>query len=134
MKHSEARSDAHTRALRAINETRGTILCARLENADGLAGKSRGLLGRNGLDPDEGMLFVRGGLEPFMWMHMFFMRFSIDIVFLDRAGVVVRTNPNLKPWRVSSLVFGAHQALELPAGAIQRSHTFIGDQIRIVGV
>jgi uncharacterized membrane protein (UPF0127 family) len=134
MKHSEATSHAHTPLLRAINETRGTILCERLENADGLAGKSRGLLGRDGLDPDEGMLFVRGGLEPFMWMHMFFMRFSIDIVFLDRDGVVVRTNPNLKPWRVSSIVFGAHQALELPAGTIALSQTVIGDQIRIVSV
>jgi uncharacterized membrane protein (UPF0127 family) len=65
-----------------------------------------------------------------MWMHMFFMRFAIDIVFLDRSGKVVRINRNLKPWRVSSMVFSARLALELPAGAATASATEPGDQIR----
>src|SRR5260370_42112351 len=99
--------------LRAINETRGTVLCARLEDAGGLAGQGRGLLGRTGLAPDEGMLFVRGRFEPFMWMHMFFMCFPIDIVFLDSEGTVIRINHRLRPWRMSSVVFGACLALEL---------------------
>jgi uncharacterized membrane protein (UPF0127 family) len=117
--------------LRAINRTRGTVLCNRLENAGGIAGQSRGLLGRDGLAPDEGMLFEAGRLSPFMWMHMFFMRFAIDIVFLGRDGRVVRIDRNLKPWRVSSIVLGAARALELAAGASDRSGTVIGDEIEI---
>lgn len=117
--------------VRAINQTRGTVLCGRLEDAGGLAGQSRGLLGRAGLEPDEGMLFVRGRFEPFMWVHMFFMRFPIDIVFLDRQGVVIRVNHVLRPWRVSSVVFGASIALELAAGAAVRSGTMVGDVIEI---
>ena len=115
--------------LRAINETRGTVLCARLEDAGGIAGQGRGLLGRKRLEVDEGMLFVRGRFEPFMWMHMFFMRFAIDIVFIGRGNTVVKINQQLRPWRVSSIVFGARRALELPAGATDESSTQVGDQI-----
>jgi uncharacterized protein len=118
-------------AMRAINRTRGTVLCARLENAGGLAGQSRGLLGREGLAPDQGMLFETGPLSPFMWMHMFFMRFAIDIVFLDRDGRVIKINRALKPWRVSSVVFGARSALELASGAVERSATQPGDQVML---
>ncbi len=109
--------------MRAVNQTRGTVLCARLEDAEGLAGKGRGLLGRDGLEPGTGMLFENGRFTPFMWMHMFFMRFAIDIVFLGRGDKVVRINRRLRPWRVSSVVFGARKALELPAGASDESST-----------
>ena len=116
--------------VRALNLTRGTVLCERLEDAGGLGGQSRGLLGRDGLEPGTGMLFENGRFTPMMWMHMFFMRFAIDIVFLGRGGKVVKVNRNLKPWRVSSMVFGAQVALELPAGAAEASGTEPGDQIR----
>jgi len=116
-------------SLRAINRTRGTTLCEHIEDAGGMAGQSRGLLGRDGLTPGHGMLFVRGRLEPFMWMHMFFMRFAIDIVFLDRHNTVVRISHTLRPWRLSRIVFGASKAIELEAGAALRSDTRVGDSI-----
>jgi len=116
--------------IRALNQTRGTVLCERLEDAGGLGGQSRGLLGRDRLEPGTGMLFENGRFTPMMWMHMFFMRFAIDIVFLGRGGKVIKVNRNLKPWRVSSMVFGARLALELPAGAATASGTEPGDQIK----
>ena len=115
---------------RALNQTRGSVLCERLEDAGGLLGQSRGLLGRDGLEPGAGMRFENGRFTPMMWMHMFFMRFAIDIVFLDGGGKVLKVNRNLKPWRVSSMVFGARTALELPAGAASASATEPGDQIQ----
>jgi uncharacterized membrane protein (UPF0127 family) len=115
--------------MRAKNQTRGTTLCERLENAGGLSGQSKGLLGLDGLDPDSGMLFETGRFTPFMWMHMFFMRFAIDIVFLDRRDRVIKINRSLKPWRVSSMAFGARRALELSSGAADRSETRVGDTI-----
>jgi uncharacterized protein len=115
--------------LRALNQTRAIVLCERLEEAGGMAGKSRGLLGRNGLQADAGMLFEAGRLEPFMCMHMLFMRFAIDVVFLNRAGKVIRINHNLRPWRISSVVWRAHRALEIAAGSAARSQTEVGDQI-----
>lgn len=118
-----------TKVVRAVNQTRGTVLGERLENAGGLGGQSRGLLGRDGLDPGTGMVFENLGLLPLMWMHMFFMRFAIDIVFLDSSGVVLKVNANLKPWRLSSMVLGARTALELLPGAAERSSTQAGDVI-----
>jgi uncharacterized protein len=100
-----------------------------IEDAGGITGQSRGLLGRDGLEPGHGMLFVRGRFEPFMCMHMFFMRFAIDIVFLDRRDTVVRISHALKPWRVSPVVFRASKAIELEAGAALRSDTRVGDSI-----
>ena len=115
----------------ARNQTRGTVLCDRLEIADTMAAQSRGLLGRDGLDAESGMLFEGSRVVPFMWMHMFFMRFPIDIVFLNKDSRVIAINHRLKPWRVSSLALGARRALELQAGTAARCNTEIGDQIRI---
>jgi uncharacterized membrane protein (UPF0127 family) len=115
--------------LRALNQSRGTVLCARLENAGGVAGQSKGLLGRDGLEPGAGMLFENSRFTPMMWMHMFFMRFAIDIVFLGRGDKVIRISRQLRPWRVSAMVFGARRALELEAGAAEKSSTQVGDQI-----
>ena len=116
-----------SKTLRALNRSKGTVLCERLESAVGMAEQSRGLLGRDGLGAGSGMLFETS--VPFMWMHMFFMRFAIDIVFLDKTDRVIRINETLKPWRLSSMVFGARKALELEAGASSRSQTAVGDLI-----
>ena len=118
-------------SIRAINRTRGTVLCARLETADGVMGRGRGLVGREGLEAGAGMLFDAGRLQPFMWMHMFFMRFPIDIVFLDVGGRVIKIDHRLKPWRLSSIVIGARRAIELAAGAAAASRTDPGDLIEI---
>ena len=117
--------------LRAINRTRTTVVCEYLEDAGGLAGQSRGLLGRERLEPGHGMLFDNGRFTPFMWMHMFFMKFAIDIIFLGREGRVLKISHTLRPWRVSAIVFGARRALELEAGAAVASETQIGDIVEI---
>ena len=114
---------------RAINQTKGTVLCEKLEVAETVAEKSRGLLARDRLDIGGGMLFE--GMVASAWLHMFFMRFPIDIVFLDKVGRVMRINANLRPWRVSSVVLGARKALEIEAGATVRSATSIGDIVTI---
>ena len=115
--------------IRAINRTRGTVLCQFIDHAGGRAGQARGLLGRDRLEPGHGMLFVRGRFEPFMWMHTLFMRFTIDIVFLDRHDRVLRISHALNPWRLSAIVFGARRALELESGVAVRCDTRVGDSI-----
>jgi uncharacterized membrane protein (UPF0127 family) len=57
--------------LRVIDRTRNTVVCERLEQAESLKAQSRGLIGRTGLDPGDGMLFIKGRYTPFMWMLMF---------------------------------------------------------------
>lgn len=88
----------------------GAVVCERCEIPESAFGRMRGLLGRDGLEPGEGMLIDRAGS-----VHMFFMRFPIDVVFLSRDRTVVGVKHRLAPWRVA----GARRAvasLELPAG------------------
>jgi uncharacterized protein len=117
------------RTMRAINRTRSTVLCERLEPAGGLSGQSRGLIGRAELASSSGMLF-RASL-PVMWMHMMFMRFPIDIIFLNRQNQVMRICAGLRPWRFSPIVFGARSALELPSGTAAATNTAVGDEIEL---
>jgi uncharacterized membrane protein (UPF0127 family) len=89
----------------------GVVVCERCEIPESSFGRARGLLGRSGLQRGEGMLIDRAGS-----VHMFFMRFPIDVVFLDRDRRVVGVRPGLRPWRVAG-ARRAVAALELPAGA-----------------
>ena len=73
-----------------------------------------GLLGRKGLEPGGGLLISRTGS-----VHMFFMRFAIDVVFVDKARTIVKIVPNLRPWRIA-MALRAKSALELPAGTAAR--------------
>jgi len=89
----------------------GAIVCERCEVAESALARMRGLLGRTGLEPGTGML-----INPAPSVMTFFMRFPIDVVFVDRDRKVVGVRHRLGPWRVA----GARQAvaaLELPAGA-----------------
>ena len=86
--------------------------------------RMRGLMGRPSLEPGEGMLIRRTGS-----IHTFFMRFPIDLVFLDRGGKIARIMPNVKPWRLTAPVFGARSALELEAGAAAHNLSHAGDEV-----
>jgi uncharacterized membrane protein (UPF0127 family) len=88
----------------------GRVVCERCEIADGPLTRARGLLGRPGLAPGEGMLFRPAGS-----IHMFFMRFPIDAVFCDRELRVVGVERNLRPWRTAGRR-GAKVVVELPVG------------------
>ncbi len=117
--------------MRAINQTQGNLLCARLIMTHGGFERMRGLLKRAALENDEGMLFEGSRIVPVMWMHTFFMRFAIDIVFLDRDSKIIKIDHALGPWRLSSLVFGATQAIELTAGAARRARATLNDTVVI---
>jgi uncharacterized membrane protein (UPF0127 family) len=93
--------------------------------ADGPWSRMRGLLGRRSLPRGEGIL-----LQPASSVHMFFMAFAIDVVWLDRDLQVVGVTPDLRPWRVAGRR-GARSALELPAGECERRGVGVGDRLRL---
>jgi uncharacterized membrane protein (UPF0127 family) len=85
-----------------------------------------GLLRQHRLAPDAGLV-----LRPCTSVHTWFMRFSIDVVFLDREGTVVRIIHTLEPFRMASGGRGAREAVELVAGAARRFGLAAGDVLRI---
>ena len=92
----------------------GTVVCERCTVADRPHTRMRGLLGRTELPAGEGLL-----LRPAPSIHTWFMRFPIDVVFLDRDMRVLAVEPDLPPWHVRSQR-GARVVLELGAGEAER--------------
>jgi len=110
--------------VRAKNVTREVVIAERVEVAETSETRSKGLLGRDGLAPGAGLWLV-----PCEWVHMFGMKFAIDVVVLDKRDRVVGMQENLKPGRIGRFFWGAHSTLELPVGAILASGTAKGDQL-----
>ena len=108
---------------RARNLTRNTVLGDAIDIADTSEKRTTGLLKHTELRPGEGLWIV-----PCEGVHTFFMRFPLDLVFIDRKHVVRKTVGNVPPWRIS-LCLPAHSILELPVGTIQSAGTQKGDQL-----
>jgi uncharacterized protein len=106
-----------------VNRARGTVLATHLEVAGSAAERTKGLLGRDGLAPGEGLWIV-----PCESVHTFFMRFVIDLVYLDRKNEVKKIRSAVRPWRVSACL-SAHSVVELPAGTIDKTRTEVGDTL-----
>jgi len=91
--------------------------------ADSPLTRLRGLLGRRGLEPGEGLL-----IRPTGSIHTCFMRFPIDAVFLDREGCVVGVASGVRPWRAAARR-RARAVLELGAGQAVARGVAVGDRI-----
>jgi uncharacterized protein len=107
------------------NQTRNTILADAAELADTSDKRRTGLLKHDRLDPGQGLWIV-----PCESVHSFFMKFAIDLVYLDRNNRVRKVRHRMVPWRVSACL-SAHSILELPAGAAAASGTQAGDQLEM---
>ncbi len=83
----------------------------------------RGLLGRSSLGPSEGLV-----IKPCQQVHCFFMKFAIDVIFLDRQNAVIVIH-TLKPNQVSPLVHLAVSVLEVSAGSAAANGIKIGDRL-----
>ncbi len=112
--------------MKIVNLTRDTLLADRAELAISLGQRLKGLLGRHALDRGEGLV-----IKPCSSVHTFFMRFAIDVVFVDRTSRVVKTIEDMRPYRASNPFLSALLTIELPAGTIRRTNTRVGDQLAL---
>jgi uncharacterized protein len=103
----------------------GDVLCRHCEIADSPMTRAKGLLGRSSLPEDEGMLLATSAI------HTYFMRFPLDLVFLDKNFVVVRTVNSVKPWRVV-VDRRASSVVELAAGVVESAGVHEGEQVSLV--
>jgi uncharacterized membrane protein (UPF0127 family) len=107
----------------ALRLDNGRVVCERCVLADTALTRMRGLLGRRELPSGEGLL-----LRPASSIHMAFMRFPIDAVFLDGHGRVVKVARELKPWRMAA-ARGAKAVVELPSGEASRRGIEVGQRL-----
>jgi uncharacterized membrane protein (UPF0127 family) len=109
--------------IRVRNETRGTIVATAAEVADTGRKRRVGLLKKEKLERGEGLW-----ITPCESVHTFFMRFAIDLVYLDRTKRVRKVRHAVPPWRLSGCL-AAYSVLELPSGAAAESGTQPRDQL-----
>jgi uncharacterized protein len=109
----------------AYNVTKNAVLATNVEKADDFFSRGVGLLGRAGLGEGEALWLVPGKS-----IHTWFMRFSIDALFLDKGLSVVKVMEDMRPWRVSPWVGEAHSVLELQGGALKGAVS-VGDKLEM---
>lgn len=114
------------RYVRVDNLTRATSVAERCRVASSLRDRAVGLLATPTLSPGDGLL-----IERTQSIHMFFMRYPIDVAFVDKHATITRTVAGLRPWRVVWWARGARDCIELPAGALSASGTLPGDRLAV---
>lgn len=93
--------------------------------AQKLLARMRGLLGSTELKSEEALW-----LSPCQQVHMWFMKFPIDVVFISHDGSIVGME-SLKPWRISKFYWKAHAAIEIAAGSLQKWNLKTEDQFEV---
>jgi uncharacterized membrane protein (UPF0127 family) len=112
--------------MKIINKTRNVVLAGEALMADTPFSRMKGLLGKRGLGPDEALI-----LKPSNSIHTFFMRFPIDVLFVDKEGRLIKAISAMKPFRLTRLYYRAVLVVELGAGIIRSTATSGGDLIMI---
>lgn len=113
-----------SRFLRVVNETRQSIIGGQIHLADTVLGRMRGFLLRRRPEAGEGIF-----LTPCKGVHMYWMRFPLDVLFVDSHGTVLAVHENLQPGRRTPVYRSAQYAIELPVGTVAASGTHAGDRL-----
>ena len=113
---------------RVRNVTRDTSIGDAIDIAESSAARRTGLLKHQKLDPGAGLW-----ITPCDSVHTFFMKFAIDLIYIDRKRRVRGVVRALRPWRMS-ICLPAHSVLELPPGTIDRTNTRKGDELELVKI
>ena len=111
--------------LQLVNGRTGTVVAREIEFAADSRSRNRGLLGRSGMAAGSVMI-----IAPCNAIHTFFMRFTIDVIFVDRRGRVLKLFRSVRPWRARVALRG-FAVLELSEGSIGRLGIAPGDQLSI---
>lgn len=111
----------------AKNENAHLIL-SQLEETTTIFERARGLLGRKSLNDDQGM-WIRPGNN----IHTFFMKFSIDCLFINKNMVIEKIQANIAPFKIAGPYWKSTSVIELKAGMAEKLELKIGDQLYVVG-
>ena len=114
-------------ALALLNATTNARIAAHVDVAQTRRARRDGLLGRCYMDRGTALVLVR------TWaVHTAFMKFAIDLIFVDREGRAIHIVRAMRPWRVA-IIIGAQAVIELPAGALLDGAIRLGERVCVVG-
>jgi hypothetical protein len=112
--------------MKAFNIRSDKQLADNVTIADTLLKRMKGLLGKKEMLNGEAL-----SIKPCISVHTFFMKFPIDIVFLNKRNQVIAAIRNLQPNRITGFYFKSTSVLELPASVLEATDTRVGDEIEI---
>ena len=110
-----------------LNARTETALADSVELATTSAERRKGLLGRDAMTPGSALVITRCNA-----VHTFWMRFPIDVAFVDSAGIVKKVVEDLAPWRMAGALF-ASTVIEFPAGTLKDGVLRVGDRVYLTG-
>ena len=111
-------------SLKIINKTSHTIIADKAKIADTFFSRMVGLLNRKNFSEGEALIITKC-----CSIHMFFMHFPIDVLFVNKDNYIVGKVEGIKPFQLSPIFFSSSYAIELPAGTIIKREIAIGDNI-----
>ena len=112
-----------------FNKTKNTIIVGNLLVADCFWSRLKGLMGKRDMLENDGLLIV-----PCNSVHSMFMRFPIDLLFLDRDLNIIKIIESFKPWKATPIFRGCHQVIELRAGVAAKKGVSANDKLVIMNV
>ncbi|KIH70630.1 DUF192 domain-containing protein [Salinicoccus roseus] len=108
--------------MKLINSTRGTVIAQDLIKAHSFWSRFKGLMLKRDMPHDAAL-----HLRPCSSIHTFFMKFSIDVIYIDEQNVVVGIEKHLEPGKIGGRFKSARSVIELPAGTLRDLST--GDTV-----
>ena len=116
---------------RLMNQTRGAEIVSDVRLAVSFGERTIGLMGKKTMNPNSTLWIQGSRFIPCNSIHTCFMRFAIDVVFVDRNLKVRAVFKDLSPWRMTRVVVGAQSVFEFAAGTLARSPIEVGDQLHV---
>ncbi len=113
--------------MKIFNATQQVVLAQKARIADTFSSRLIGLLKKSALLPGEALV-----LPHCQSIHMFFMRFNIDVIFVDKNNKIVGLVERIKPFRLSPFFLKAKYAVELPEGTIALTQASLGHQVLLI--
>ena len=110
--------------MKILNKTQNTIIASSVVVAQTILSRIVGLLNRPAIFANEALI-----ITECRSIHMFFMKFPIDAIFVDKNNVVVGLVHHIKPFQLSPIFFKAKYVIELPVQTILETKTCLGDII-----
>lgn len=112
--------------MKLYNSTQNNLIAENVDVANSFFTRTLGLIPKNAISDNEGLI-----IKPCCSVHTFFMKFSIDVLFINRKNEVIALYENVRPYRILPVHFTSSYVIELCANQISRTNVNIGDIISI---
>lgn len=112
--------------MKVYNSSKNNLIADDVKAAQNFFARSFGLLSRKSISDGEGLI-----IKPCCSIHTFFMKFSIDVLFIERNGNIIALYQNVQPWRILPIHLNSHYVIELASGTICAKNIEKGNLITI---